>query len=247
MLSRSLPACPTKGSPLRVLLGARRLADEQPFGVDVAHAGHGLPAAAAETAGDAGVDVRREVAPVERGDARDARLGVAPAEPESPPASLRSPRTALAPPSKPGGRARGAKSARGRARSGSRHGAASAALSRAGRCAPSTRAPHDDRVLARIDGGGTRVIVDAAGDGSEAFGLVQPDRGDVRRRGLRERSGRRRNRSRRRRRGAAARVRALPGARPATTDRLRICASPGESISTPYATIRFARSPTRAE
>ena len=152
-----LPGLSDEGLALRVLLGARRLADEQPFGADVAHAGHRLLAGAREAAGDAGIDVRGEVAPVERGDAHDARFGSAPA--------LRLARGAASAqaPARPAqvGRTRGPDRSRRRhvgARPSSLRissfGAASARrrarLQRRG----AERAPHDDRVFARIVGRG---------------------------------------------------------------------------------------------
>ena len=57
---------PDEGLAPGVLFAPRRLADEQPVGVDVAHSGDGSVPGAREPACGARVDVRREIAPLER-------------------------------------------------------------------------------------------------------------------------------------------------------------------------------------
>ena len=64
-----------EGLALGVFLRARRLADEQPLGVDVAHAGHRLVARPAQATGGAGGDVGGEIAPAELRDALQAGIG----------------------------------------------------------------------------------------------------------------------------------------------------------------------------
>ena len=200
MLSSSRPACPTNGSPCASSSAPGRLADEQPLGPRIADTRHALLPAAAEPAGGAGVDVGREIAPLE---ARDARPRRSPRRcgRDRPPA--RSART-------PDGREPELRQdvvARGH---GTRNGEAGAA---SGDVQPADRTPHDQRVLAEraLD---ERWIV--ARRGGRRLRNPRTRRARSPRRSTpapRGRSARRRDAARRRRTAAAAPGRALRGAR----------------------------------
>jgi hypothetical protein len=101
---------------------------------------------------------------------------------------------------------------------------------------------HHQSILARRIRGGSRIIARTTRHRDESLGLVQSDRGGVRAANFQEdllgaeRPG-----------VVDETVKERASVSASATVRFRICASPGASIRTPYATMRPSRSPTLAQ